>query len=183
LPSDIDTKIAERFAELLAKGTNGELLPSLSYSSSWEWEGSVSLRVETLASVLRDLKNSIEKLGGILVVVNAHGGNVGLLDAIGRQEGFYVINFYKACGLRPGHSGEVECMVAKALGIIEETCERGGKWPEGLVVKPKIELGIYDEMKLDFHEVVESIQRCAFKVVRELTEISKRQTIKDAREV
>ncbi|ALU11987.1 creatininase [Ignicoccus islandicus DSM 13165] len=172
LPYDIDTRIARAFAEILAKEVGGTVLPPLSYSSSWEWEGSISLRIETISLLLRDLNSSIIRIGGRLIVINAHGGNVGLLDAIARQEGFYVIHFYKACGIKPGHSGEVECNVAKALGLIDRTCSKGSKWPREAIVKPRIELGSYDEEELEFHEVLSKIQRCAFKLANEISKLS-----------
>ncbi len=171
LPYDIDTKIAEAFARALAEELGGSLLPPLSYSSSWEWNGSVSLRVETVAAVMRDLNDSVRRLGGSLVAVNAHGGNVGLLDAVARQEGFYLVNLYKACDIKPGHSGRTECFVAKALGIPVGPCENGAEWPEGLVVKPRIPVGTYEEDALEFHEVVGRIQRCIFKIAREIERI------------
>ena len=89
LPWDLDTRIAVKVAQILSERLRAEVLPPLPYSLSFEWEGSISLRIETLASILRDINDSIN---GTLVVINAHGGNSGALQAIGRQEGFYVLD-------------------------------------------------------------------------------------------
>ncbi len=143
LPWDLDTKIALRVAEELAKRLGGEVLPPLPYSCSWEWERSVSLRVETLAMVLSDINSSLVKMGKRLVVVNAHGGNSGLVQAIGRQEGFYVVDFWRACGIKVGHCDGVEVAVAKRLGIdVPETPFEEG-WPEGKVSAPRIPEGCW----------------------------------------
>ncbi len=142
-PKDLDTKIALKVSEELGKRVGGEVLPPLPYSSSWEWEDSISLRVETLSSVLGDIASSCERLGKVLVVVNAHGGNSGLVQAIARQYGFIAIDFWKACRIRVGHCDGVEATVARELGIEvkDQEFERG--WPEGRVTLPKIGDGCY----------------------------------------
>ena len=143
LPMDLDTRIAAAVAERLAKELGGEVLPPLPYSCSWEWERSVSLRVETLAAVLRDVNESLKRMGKELVVVNAHGGNSGLVQALGRQEGFYVVDFWKACGIKVGHCDEVEVKVAKALGIDVEVPPFKEGWPEGRVSLPRVPEGCW----------------------------------------
>jgi len=143
LPKDLDARIASAVARRLAELLGGEVLPPLYYSCSWEWEDSVSLRVETLASVLRDINFSLKRLGKELVVVNAHGGNSGLVQAVGRQEGFYVVDFWKACGIKVGHCDGAEVSVAKALGMELEVPEYRKGWPEGKVSLPKLPAGCW----------------------------------------
>ncbi len=165
LPWDLDSKIAKVFAELLASKVEGVTLPTLPFSVSFEWEGAISLRVETLAMVLKDIKDSIK---GTLVVVNAHGGNSGLLQALAREHGFYVIDIYKACGIKVGHAGKVECFVAKALGVIDRACERGAPWPEGRVSLPRLPVGSYDEEDPTFYDVQRRLSMCINQIALEL---------------
>jgi len=167
LPWDLDTKIAVRVAEELAKRVGGEVLPPIPYSCSWEWESSVSLRVETLVSILRDINSSLKRLGKELVVVNAHGGNSGLVQAIARQEGFYVVDFWRACGIKVGHCDGVEVGVAKELGIEVGEAEFEEGWPEGKVTRPKLPEGCWGSSeKFDLWKCLEEIAEELSSVLR-----------------
>ncbi len=157
-PKDLDTKIASKVAEEIRKRVGGELLPPISFSASWEWEDSISLRVETLSMLLGDIASSCKRLGKALVVVNAHGGNSGLVQAIGRQYGFFVVDFWKACKIKVGHCDAVERAVAKELGIEleEQPFEKG--WPERKVSLPKIGDSCYGwEEGVSVKECIEAI--------------------------
>ena len=165
LPWDLDTRIAVRVSEELAKRVGGEVLPPLPYSCSWEWERSVSLRVETLASVLRDINYSIRKMGKLLVVVNAHGGNSGLVQAIARQEGFYAVDFWRSCKIKVGHCDGVEVSVARELGIeVDEVSFKEG-WPEGKVTKPRLPEGCWGFVEKP------DVRRCLDEIAEELKEL------------
>ena len=149
-------------AEEIHKKVGGELLPPLPFSASWEWEDSISLRIETLSMVLGDIATSCKRLGKKLVVVNAHGGNSGLIQAIARQYDFFVIDFWKACNIRVGHCDGVERTVAKELGIdLEEQPFKEG-WPEGKVNIPKIGDSCYgweEEGPLEIINCIDGIVR------------------------
>ncbi|UXD22675.1 hypothetical protein IPA_07230 [Ignicoccus pacificus DSM 13166] len=168
LEEDLDTRIAAKIAEILSERVGGNVLPPIPFSASFEWEESISLKVETLSAVLRDVNESIKKLGGALVVVNAHGGNSGLLQAIARQEGFYVIDFYGSCGIKVGHSALTECLVAKVLGVIDTICEKGKEWPRRKVEGARIKVGRYDEEGYSFYEIQIKIMRCLEEITKEL---------------
>jgi len=170
LPWDLDTRIALKFAQALASEVNAEVLPPIPYSLSFEWEGSISLKIETFSALLRDVRRSVK---GTLVVVNAHGGNSGALQVIARQERFYVVDIYRACKINVGHAGQSECYVAKALGVLDGVCKKGVKWPQSLVDKPRIEVGVYDEVDYSFYEIQKRLIRCIHDIGKELKELAK----------
>ncbi len=79
LPVGTDTIVVEQIARLLAEKLDAYLLPALPITSSIEHrkaKGTVYLRADTLAAVVRDIAGSINYSGfAKLVVVNGHGGN------------------------------------------------------------------------------------------------------------
>jgi len=78
--------VARRVAELLASERNVYLIPALPYSLSQchgPMAGTLGLRPETLASVVRDVVFSLYRQGiRHVVILNAHGGNFVLDDEI-----------------------------------------------------------------------------------------------------
>ncbi|WP_217594458.1 creatininase family protein [Cohnella sp. GbtcB17] len=79
LPVGTDTIFAERYAQKLAEALDAYLLPPLAISSSIEHrnaKGTVYLKSDTLALVLRDIAESLRFSGfDKLVIANFHGGN------------------------------------------------------------------------------------------------------------
>lgn len=79
LPVGSDCIIAEYLAGRIAEALNAYLLPTFPISSSIEHRlsrGTVYLQATTLASVIRDLAESLRFSGfRRLVIVNGHGGN------------------------------------------------------------------------------------------------------------
>lgn len=79
LPVGTDAVIAEAFARRLAEELDAYLLPVLAFSSSIEHrdsKGTVYLKADTLALVVRDICESLAYSGySRIVLVNAHGGN------------------------------------------------------------------------------------------------------------
>jgi len=78
--------VARRVAELLASERNVYLIPALPYSLSQchgPMAGTLGLRPETVASVVRDVVFSLYRQGiRHVVILNAHGGNFVLDDEI-----------------------------------------------------------------------------------------------------
>src|SRR5688572_6333796 len=79
LPFGTDTLLAEALASPIAQKLDAYLLPPLAMSASIEHrkaKGTVYLRPETLALVVRDIAQSLRDSGfQRLIIVNFHGGN------------------------------------------------------------------------------------------------------------
>lgn len=79
LPVGTDTLLATAFAERLAQRLDAYLLPPLAISASIEHrraKGTVYLKADTLALVVRDIAESLRHSGFTrLVLANFHGGN------------------------------------------------------------------------------------------------------------
>lgn len=79
LPVGTDTIFAERYARELAAALDAYLLPAVAISSSIEHrkgKGTVYLKSDTLALMLRDIAESLRFSGfSKLIIANFHGGN------------------------------------------------------------------------------------------------------------
>lgn len=79
LPVGTDNLIASAFAERVAKELNAYLLPCINIASSIEHRksaGTVYLKADTLAMVIRDIAESLMYSGyKKIVIINGHGGN------------------------------------------------------------------------------------------------------------
>lgn len=79
LPIGTDTIFAEHYSKRLAEKLDAYLLPALAISSSIEHRkgrGTVYLKADTLALVLRDIAESLQFSGfRKLIIANFHGGN------------------------------------------------------------------------------------------------------------
>jgi len=94
LPLNTDTVLAEAFtAAIVARwGDTHDLwqLPALPVGLSREHQwapGTLSLTVATMTALMRDLAREISRAlpAKNLIVVNGHGGNRGILEALGRE--------------------------------------------------------------------------------------------------
>ena len=94
LPLDTDTVLAEAFTQaIIARyGEKYDLwqLPALSIGLSREhaWApGTMSLTIDTMTALLRNIASEVVRTLPTrnLVVVNGHGGNRGILEALGRE--------------------------------------------------------------------------------------------------
>lgn len=86
LPVGTDTLLAQALAERLAARLDAYLLPPLAITSSIEHrraKGTVYLRADTLALVVRDIAESLHHSGFTrLILANFHGGNWVLKPAV-----------------------------------------------------------------------------------------------------
>ncbi|MET9371764.1 creatininase family protein [Streptomyces griseoflavus] len=86
LPLATDTLVACAIAREIAGTHPVHLLPPVTISCSHEhaaWPGTVSLSSTTLHAVIRDIADSLRRSGvDILVLVNGHGGNYVLGNAV-----------------------------------------------------------------------------------------------------
>jgi creatinine amidohydrolase/Fe(II)-dependent formamide hydrolase-like protein len=94
LPLDTDTVLAEAFTRRIVErwGETHDLwqLPSISLGLSREHDwapGTLSLSVGGMTALLRDLARELTRAlpARNLLIVNGHGGNRGILEALGRE--------------------------------------------------------------------------------------------------
>ncbi|MBB1153082.1 creatininase family protein [Amycolatopsis dendrobii] len=145
LPTGTDAFLAaavcERAAELAAPRAERALLlaPAIPYGASdhhLPFNGTLSLSAQTLLHVLDDLARSIAVQGGRrMVVVNGHGGNVGICHAFAgaasTRHGLAVAHtdYWRVLGpedIVPGHAGEFETsmMLAVRGELVQEPAKR-----------------------------------------------------------
>ncbi|WP_116201014.1 creatininase family protein [Amycolatopsis circi] len=145
LPTGTDAFLAaavcERAAEVAAPRAERALLlaPAIPYGASdhhLPFNGTLSLSTQTLLHVLDDLARSIAVQGGKrLVVVNGHGGNVGVCHAFAgaasTRHGLAVAHtdYWRVLApedIVPGHAGQFETsmMLAVRGELVQETAAR-----------------------------------------------------------
>ncbi|MET9263591.1 creatininase family protein [Amycolatopsis sp. NPDC004079] len=145
LPTGTDAFLAaaacERAAEIAALRAERALLlaPPIPYGASdhhLPFNGTLSLSAQTLLHVLDDLARSIAVQGGKrMVVVNGHGGNVGVCHAFAgaasTRHGLAVAHtdYWRALeaeDIVPGHAGEFETsmMLAVRRELVQERADR-----------------------------------------------------------
>ncbi|MFJ6769959.1 creatininase family protein [Kitasatospora sp. NPDC091257] len=86
LPLSTDTLVACAIADAIAHAYNLFLLPPITIACSQEhaaWPGTVSIRAQTLITMVTDIASSVRSSGvEHLVVVNGHGGNYVLANIV-----------------------------------------------------------------------------------------------------
>lgn len=142
LPIAVDALIADKLIrKYLEQDTVQELvrsskkcliiLPPLYYGYSPEWasyEGTISLEKELLQQLITCIYSSISSMNGFkgLIIVNGHGGNTSLLEAIVRDITYScggrigVIDIWRIAsklGLKYCHACPFEVELAKIMGI------------------------------------------------------------------
>ncbi len=143
-PMGTDSLLAEWLASTLCeairrRGCSAAVLPTLYYGASGEWSGyaEVSVKRSTLASVVLDIAESLERQGvERLVIVNGHGGNSAavryavetLVYDRGSTLEVYIVEWWRLLGVKLGHMDELEAgLLAEAIGIeARVTCECRG---------------------------------------------------------
>ncbi|MCG3751103.1 creatininase family protein [Amycolatopsis sp. Poz14] len=133
--------VCERAAELAAPRAGRALLlaPTIPYGASdhhLPFNGTLSLSPQTLLHVLDDLARSIAVQGGRrLVIVNGHGGNVGVCHAFAgaasTRHGLAVAHtdYWRVLepeDIVPGHAGEFETSMMMAVRgeLVQEPAAR-----------------------------------------------------------
>ncbi len=90
LPLSTDTLIVDRIAAAVAEAFDAYLLPTLPVGASathLSFPGTLSLRHETLASVIRDLVDSLVRTGfSTVILLSWHGGNYVVFDPAFHEE-------------------------------------------------------------------------------------------------
>jgi creatinine amidohydrolase len=86
LPLATDDIQVDYFGRFVARELGAALLPTLNYGTSLEhtgFQGTISLRPETLMQVIRDIAGEVERQGfTTMIVLNGHGGNFALLPVV-----------------------------------------------------------------------------------------------------
>ncbi|MCE4600280.1 MAG: creatininase family protein [Desulfurococcales archaeon] len=136
-PLGADALIAEALAfrsclVLESKGVSCIILPTLYYGFSPEWvkaPGTVTLSLSSLASVIDDIVSSLARHGvDKLAIVNAHGGNSGLLEAVSRELSkkygvlLGVFDYWRVSGLKLGHCDDIERDLLSSLLYLDPDC-------------------------------------------------------------
>jgi creatinine amidohydrolase/Fe(II)-dependent formamide hydrolase-like protein len=152
LPLNTDTVLAEAFTGRIVErwGETYDLwqLPSISIGLSREHDwaaGTLSLSVSSMTAMLRDLAREIARTLPTrnLLIVNGHGGNRGILEALGRElRGDFGLNLgalHLGAMMSPGpdvgtpeiHAGkdETSVMLALAPDLVRLDCMRELKAP------------------------------------------------------
>lgn len=79
LPTGTDSFLAEEIARRVAMSLDALLLPTIPLSYSWVWRdypGTLSLKVETVEAIVKDVARSLSRFGAkVLIVINGHGAN------------------------------------------------------------------------------------------------------------
>lgn len=140
LPIMTDTCIVTAIADRVAQGASVPVLvaPAVCYGASqhhFPFPGVMSLSSTTFAGVLRDLLDSLARMGARRVyLLNGHGGNDELIRLIAREEaplkqmaigaasywsiaweGMLGIDAHTRLGTLPGHAGHFETALMLAL--------------------------------------------------------------------
>ena len=133
-PVGLDCIIAERLAWLACgrleekHGYRCAVAPAICYGFSPEWSrspGTISLPSRVFTDLLKTIISGLANWGfRRLVVLNAHGGNSGLIEAAAQEVvqelgGVIVakIDYWRIAGVDIGHASEVEASIARELGI------------------------------------------------------------------
>jgi len=86
LPVETDALIAEQVSISVSENIkNSRLLPVLNYGISTEhsdFETTVTVKSESYFRFMMELLESVSKKNTLIVILNGHGGNVGILNAI-----------------------------------------------------------------------------------------------------
>lgn len=142
LPVGLDCIIAERLAWLACErleekhGHKCAVAPAICYGFSSEWSrspGTISLPLTVFTGLLKTVISGLARWGfRRLVILNAHGGNSGLIEAVAQEavqelEGIVVakIDYWRVAGIDLGHASTIEASIARELGI-ELGGQRGG---------------------------------------------------------
>ena len=135
LPLATDDIQVDYFGRFLSRELGAALLPTLNYGTSLEhtsFQGTVSLRPETLMQVVRDIADEVERQGfTTMVLLNGHGGNFALAPVVrdinrsNRKLKILLVSWYdcrdekllesKALGKPDIHAGEGETSIMLAL--------------------------------------------------------------------
>ncbi|MFZ8793381.1 MAG: creatininase family protein [Acidilobaceae archaeon] len=151
-PLGLDSMIAERLSQeacrrLEARGeVTCVILPTLNYGYSPEWgrvKGTISIPLHTYAELLEAVvEGAIGSGFRRIALINAHGGNVGVAEAVlrsiaSRHEGVVLalINYWELLNAKLDHAGPFEEAVVRALGFNIDLGECASVGYEG---KPRI---------------------------------------------
>ena len=136
-PLGSDALIAEALAfrsclVLESRGLSCIILPTLYYGFSPEWmraPGTITLSLNSLAGVIGDIVSSLARHGvDKLAIVNAHGGNSGLLEAVSRELSLKhgvllgVFDYWRVSGLKLGHCDDIERDLLSNLLYLDPDC-------------------------------------------------------------
>ncbi len=139
-PVGVDGLIAERIAWESCKmledneGIKCVVLPTIYYGFSPEWSGTpgtITLTMDTYKGMIHDILDSLVQQGfRKIAVVNGHGGNSLVLEAIIREwlaktdnVAIALIDYWKTVEVEIGHASMSEQEVAEHLGIEAEFTE------------------------------------------------------------
>lgn len=167
LPIITDTCIVEAVSRGVAATANVPVLiaPTVCYGASqhhFPFPGVMSLSSSTFSAILRDLLDSLARMGARRVyLLNGHGGNDELIRLVAREEGFLKhlaigaasywslawdgligIEAHTKLGMLPGHAGHFETAMmmhlrpdlvhGDAIPVPMETQMAGSVWPGGM---------------------------------------------------
>jgi len=173
----ISMKLSIRACELLENKGEGRcvIAPPVPYGFSPEWSrigGTISVSLETMKGLISDILGSAVNAGfRKIAIINAHGGNSGLLQAVTREwlskrPGLIVsvVDYWREAGINLGHADKIEETIAKYLGVLDPNfsidCDNIGSMDLLRITSgPERETGIQGYISGDFDpkRLIESI--------------------------
>ncbi len=151
-PLGLDSMIAERLSHEACKRLEEKnsikciLMPTIYYGYSPEWskvKGTISIPLHVYKEFLEAIIESLANWGfRRVVLINAHGGNVSLIEATLRSIAskredliLALVNYWELLDLKLDHAGPLEEHIAKSLGL---SIELGECSQVGYESKPRI---------------------------------------------
>ncbi|MCE4623848.1 MAG: creatininase family protein [Caldisphaeraceae archaeon] len=175
-PLGLDAIIAENISKGLCKFIKGiVILPTIYYAFSPEWSnvpGTISLNVLSFSEMIKSILTSLYKSGvRRILIINSHGGNSGLLEAIVREwinnydkAIVILIDYWKVLNIEIGHAGKIEESLSKLLGIssignCKDIVKISKVRPKVIVKGPNMPSKTEENatIKMSFEEIIEKI--------------------------
>ncbi|MEB2793389.1 MAG: creatininase family protein [Caldisphaeraceae archaeon] len=128
-PLGLDAIIAENISKGLCRFIKDiVILPTIYYAFSPEWSnvpGTISLNILSFSEMIKSILTSLYKSGiRRVLIINSHGGNSGLLEAIVREwinnydkAIVILLDYWKVLNMEIGHAGKTEESLSKLIGI------------------------------------------------------------------
>jgi len=184
-PLGTDGLIAERLSMEACRraaryGVKCIVLPAIYYGFSPEWSrspGTISISMETFTRLIREVLDRLYDNGfRKFMIVNAHGGNSGVLEAVAREwtssKSNVVITlaeYWRLLGIKLGHASSVEREVGRLLGLNMDfgECRDASDIIDHTIIKPpRRDIGSVESGGVVGVDVIEEVARLMARIYR-----------------